>query len=242
MPWPSARIAVVIADFKLRARYLSKLALRPVLYRHPPIGLMPERLHLWTRTLLETGDISGAVVEIGCAGGGTAAWCDRLLRNVGAGKPYVCVDTFGGFASDQFDTDVALGTPERDRHTFSANSPALVRRIVAGLGAPDIRLVQGDICTLPLERLPRRIAACLVDVDLSEPVYAALCKVYPRLAPGGVIVVDDCAEDTSWRARLGYRRFVAEQGLDERYEFGMGLVSAPAHAGPAAETAQTAER
>jgi SAM-dependent methyltransferase len=231
----------VIADLKLRARYLSKVALRPLLYRHPPIGLMPERLYLWTRTLIETKDVPGAVLEIGCSAGGTAAWCDRLLRNIGTEKPYVCVDTFGGFTEEQFAVDAALGTPESVRFDFSANSLNLVRRTVAGLGAPGIRLIQGDVCTLPVERLPRSIAACLVDVDLSEPVYAALRKVYPRLAPGGIIIVDDCPDDAGWRARLGYRRFIAEQGLSERYEFGMGVVTAGPSVRPAAETASSAE-
>lgn len=215
-----------------------KLALRPVLYRHPPIGLEPERLHLWKRTLIETRNVPGAILEIGCAAGGTAAWCDRMLHNIGAEKPYVCVDTFGGFTSDQFAMDAAMGTPSRNRHLFSANSLTLVRRVVTGLGAPDIQLRRGDICTLPAERLPEQIAACLIDVDLSQPVYMALRKVYPRLAPNGVIVVDDCAEDSFWRARLGYRRFITEQGLSERYEFGMGLVSAGSPADGRAPQAQ----
>jgi O-methyltransferase len=221
-------IVFVVSKLKFRALYFSRLALRPLLYRHPPIGLSPERLHLWTRILMETKGVPGAVLEIGCERGGTAVWCDRLLRNIGAEKPYVCIDTFDGFAGDQFAVDTALGTPARDRHTFSANSPKLVRRIVSGLGAPEIQLVQGDILTLPGERLPGQVAACLIDVDLSQPVYAALRKIYPRLSPGGTIVVDDCEENSRWQARLAYRRFTAERALRERYEFGMGLVSAEA--------------
>lgn len=230
------------ANLMPRARYLAKVLLRPVLFRHPPIGLMPERLHLWTRTLIETQHVPGAVVEIGCAAGGTAAWCDRLLRNLGVEKEYVCVDTFEGFSGDQFAVDVASGTPRGDRYLFSANSPRLVQRIVAGLGAPDIRIVRGDICTLPGELLPERVAACLIDVDLSQPVHAALSKVYPRLSPGGVILVDDCPDDSSWRARMGYRRFATERGLTERYEFGMGVLANPSTWGLAAGNVRDARR
>lgn len=215
---------MVIRRVTLRTRYLLKMALRPVLYRHPPIGLEPERLFVWMRTLVDTRDVPGAVVEIGCAAGGTAAVCDRMLRQIGVNKRYVCVDTFGGFVDEQFDVDVGLGTTERVRHQFSANSVTLARRIVTGLGSPDIEFVQGDIVTLPAESLPDRISACLIDVDLSEPVYAALEKAYERLAPDGIIVVDDCAEGT-WKAMDGYRRFIAAHGLQEKYEFGMGFAT-----------------
>ncbi len=221
---PTAGV-VVIGYLRPRARYLLKSTLRPVLYRHPPIGLEPERLYLWMRTLLETKDLPGAVVEIGCAAGGTAALCDRMLRQVGVEKRYVCIDTFGGFVDEQFNVDVGLGTTERVRHKFSANSPWLARRIVRGLGSPDIEFVQGDIVSLPANRLPDRISACLVDVDLSEPVHAAMEKTYERLVPGGMIIVDDCAEGI-WKAKDGYRRFVRASGLEERYEFGMGFVTA----------------
>jgi O-methyltransferase len=215
----------VIGYLKPRARYLLKSTLRPVLYRHPPIGLEPERLYLWMRTLLETRDVPGAVLEVGCAAGGTAAVCDRMLRQVGVTKRYICVDTFGGFVREQFDVDVGLGTAERVRHTFSANSAGLARRIVNGLGSPDVELVQADIVRLPAQELPDQISACLIDVDLSEPVYAAMEKAYQRLSPGGVIVVDDCS-DGVWKAKDGYRRFVRSSGLEEKYEFGMGFVTA----------------
>jgi O-methyltransferase len=216
----------VIGYLRPRVRYLLKSSLRPVLYRHPPIGLEPERLFLWMRTLLDTSNVDGAVVEIGCAAGGTAAVCDRMLRQVGVGKRYVCIDTFDGFVDTQFAVDAERGLTRRVRHQFSANSASLARRVVKGLGSPDIEFVRGDIVNLPAHRLPDRISACLVDVDLSGPVHAAMEKVYKRLSPGGVIVVDDCGEGP-WKAKDGYRRFVQENGLDETYEFGMGFVTAP---------------
>ena len=91
-------------------------------------------------------------------------------------------------------------------------------------GAEFVELVEGDIARVPDSLFPPTVATCLVDVDLSEPTYAALSRIYPRLAPGGVILVDDCPPESSWKARLGYQRFVSEVGLLERYEFGMGIV------------------
>ncbi|MER5178802.1 TylF/MycF/NovP-related O-methyltransferase [Streptomyces sp. NPDC002896] len=215
----------------MRARMyglVKRTPLGPYVNNCPPIRIGPERLYVWTHALMQTGQVPGSVVEVGCSLGGTAMWCDRMLRQSSVHKEYVAIDTFTGFVPEQFNADVALGTPSRLRRTFDYISLPAVRRSAQKMGAPDIRFIQGDICRMSAEQLPRQISACLVDVDLSQPVHAALTKVYPRLAPGGVIVVDDCPEGDDYKARIGYQRFVAEQGLEERYVLGMGVVTEPA--------------
>jgi O-methyltransferase len=207
-----------------RLTYLRRRALARWLYRRPLSQLGPERLYLWSRALVETAEVPGAVVEVGCASGGTAAHCDRLLRNIGASKRYVAIDTFDGFVPEQFDHDAERGTPEAVRHGFAASSEPLVRQILRRLGAPDVELIRADVVTMPPEALPSPISAVLVDVDLSQPVHAALEKVWPRMSPGGIVLVDDCDLRTGFRAREGYRRFCAESGLDEEYAHGMGVL------------------
>ena len=44
----------------------------PLLYRYPPFVLAPERLYPFMHHLIQTKDVPGAVVEIGCNLGGTA--------------------------------------------------------------------------------------------------------------------------------------------------------------------------
>ena len=210
-----------------RARHALKAALRPLLFRYPPVGLQPERLMVWLQTIERTRDVPGTVLEIGCSVGGTTAVSHRLMRNLQIRKPYLALDTFGGFVDEQFSDDTGSQTPEHDRHMFSANSRRLVRRNLDAFGAHDVELLQADVVTVPSSRLPRQVSACLVDVDLSGPVYAALQKVVPLLAPGGVVVVDDCGEDITWRAREAYSRFVTETGRPEIYVHGFGVVEAP---------------
>jgi SAM-dependent methyltransferase len=207
-----------------RIIYLRRRALARWLYRRPLSQLSPERLYLWSKVLIETAGVPGAVIEIGCASGGTTAHCDRLLRNIGAPKRYVAIDTFNGFIPDQFDHDAERGTPEAVRHGFAASSPSLVRQILRQLGAPDVELIRGDIVTMAPETLPQEISAALVDVDLSQPVHAALRKVWPLMAPGGTVLVDDCDPQNGFRAREGFRRFCDEHELAETYEFGMGVL------------------
>jgi SAM-dependent methyltransferase len=223
VPVPPERAAGTSA-LKVGAKRLAKMMLRPLLYRYPPIGLQPERLQLWLRTLIETGPLAGDVVEVGCSLGGTAAFSSRMLRNLGIARRYVCVDTFAGFVPAQFDDDLGRGNREPNRWLFADNSQALVRAILDQHGAQEVELLQGDIATLAEGALPRRIAAALLDVDLAVPIYEGLKKLHPRLVPGGVIVVDDCPERYDWQARQGYERFCLEAGIAPRYELGMGFV------------------
>jgi predicted O-methyltransferase YrrM len=205
----------------------AKSFLRPLIFRYPPIGLQPERLQYWLRTLIETADVGGAVLEVGCSVGGTAAFSSRMLRNLNIDKRYVCVDTFGGFVEDQFKDDVALGNVPSNRGIFSANSLSLTRQILNQHGANHVELVQGDIVTLADSKLPGAISAALLDVDLALPIYEGLKKLYPRLAAGGAILIDDCPPNYDWQARQGYERFCAEFGLTPQYAYGMGIIARP---------------
>lgn len=195
-----------------------------VLYRHAPVGLQPERLYRWLHALREVRDVPGSIVEIGCSVGGTAAVSWKFLDRTGDRRRYVCIDTFAGFVAEQFQADLALGNDPGNRHMFDGNSVNLARWVLAHHGASAVELVRGDIVTLDPARIPSPIAAALVDVDLAEPVRVALARVWPRLSPGGVIVVDDCSGEDHWQARVGYERFVQEHDLPVEYDYDMGIV------------------
>jgi O-methyltransferase len=200
---------------------------------HPLPEIAAEHLYLYLDAMWRTREVGGSVVEVGCFQCGTSAWAMRMLRAMGVDREYVCVDTFGGFVDSQFAHDVQRGTAASLKHGFTFNSPRLVRRFLARWGVPEIKLLEADVVALPATALPPRIAVALVDVDLEEPTFAALEKIYPRLAAGGTIVVDDCSVDPTnpYRgARVGFQRFVQANSLPERYLFGMGVIDKPAPA------------
>jgi predicted O-methyltransferase YrrM len=210
-------------NVKYQLKRLARQALVPLLYRYPPFALTPERLYLFMHHLIETKDVPGAIVEIGCNLGGTAVIARQMMDRLGINKPYICIDTFDGFVEEQFATDVALGTPANDQTMFSGNSKELVAKIMKRHRCGQVELIQGDVMQIPDRLLPDECSAVLLDVDLTEPSYVALNRFWPRLTPGGVILVDDCQESCSWKARLGYARFCEENGLTEQYRYGMGL-------------------
>jgi hypothetical protein len=208
-----------------RLKAAARWALSPILYRYPPFTLAPERLYVYLHYLIERRQVPGAVVEVGCNLGGTAAVAYRMLQRIGISKAYHCIDTFGGFVDEQFAADEGLGTPRANRHFFSGNSRALVAKILRRHGCEGVNLIQGDIVRLPDSALPEPCSVVLLDVDLTEPTAVALRRFWPRLSYGGVILVDDCGEKTDWKARIAYSEFCKEVGLEERYHYGMGIIS-----------------
>lgn len=210
---------------KQQLKHMARSALVPLIYRYPPFVLAPERLYLLLHHLLETKDVAGSVVEVGCNLGGTTVIAKKMLDRLGIAKPYVCIDTFDGFVAEQFASDVELGTPACDQEMFSGNSKELVAKILRQHQCADVELIQGDITTLAVEALPAKCSLALIDVDLTEPTYVALKLLWPRMAAGGVILIDDCPPTSSWKARDGYIRFCNEYGVEQKYLYGMGIVA-----------------
>ena len=204
-----------------------KYSLVPLLYRYPPSSLEPQRLAVFLHGLLEIDGVEGDVGEIGCNHGGTAVLAATLLKRIDSRKRYICYDTFGGFVDAQFEIDARSGTARAMRHDFSGNSIGLVRKILDFHRCQSVELVAGDITVLPEDQLLPRYAALPIDVDLSEPTYRSLQRFWPRMAPGGIIYVDDCPDHSDWRAREGYRRFCQEENLPETYRCGLGLLRKP---------------
>jgi len=205
------------------------LRLAPTLILPKPFfALQPERLYYYLDALWQRREIDGCVVEVGCWLGGTAATAHRFLLETSGSRRYVCIDTFGGFVPEQFEADLANGTPAAERRTFQSNSKATVRKLLDYWAASPIELVQGDIVTLPDAEIPSDIAVCLLDVDLELPIYEGLKRIAPKIVSGGIILVDDCQSDTTFAgARVGYAKYCAEAGIPEEYIFGFGVFRAP---------------
>jgi O-methyltransferase len=91
-----------------------------------------------------------------------------------------------------------------------------VRKTLDLNGFPGVTLVKADASTYDYSRHDQ-ISFALIDVDLYLPVRKALDAIWPRMADGGIIVIDDCAPENIYDGALqAYREFVAERGLPDR--------------------------
>lgn len=222
MPPATDRARSMIAPLVATAKRRARKALAPKLYPTPVSELHPGGLYVYLDALWERRELDGAVVEVGCWLGGTAAMARRMMQRAEMGNRYVCIDTFGGFVPEQLEEEPegSVGTTS----SFASNSPEIVDQLLRQWGVTDVELVQGDIATVAEAKLPERIAVALIDVDLKVPVYEGLRRIYPRLVEGGIAMADDCAAPDWPGAIEGYRQFVAEEGLQEEYRLGMGIV------------------
>jgi hypothetical protein len=164
------------------------------------------------------------------------------LRAFGAPQRVLhCFDTFEGMpppgASDIRHADGAPATailaaaPKNEDSLYWAASPLeTVRGNLAATGYPleHIRFIKGKVeDTLPAH-LPERIALLRLDTDWYASTRHELIHLYPRLAEGGVIIIDDYG---FWRgARRAVDEYLAESGarlllnrIDETGRIGVKL-------------------
>ena len=192
--------------------------------RPPQPQLSAERLYAYLDALWRCREVPGAIVEVGCFRGGTTRVAAQFLSESTINTDYVAVDTFSGFVDGHFDRDLVHGTKRTTRTGFSRNSLPVDRGRLDESGHEHVTLLQADICTIAESALPAEISVCLLDVDLEVPTYEGLRKIVPRLAPGGMVLVDDCHEGNAFAgAKVGYQRFLAEAGMDETYFMNMGV-------------------
>jgi predicted O-methyltransferase YrrM len=128
-------------------------------------------------------NVPGDLVELGVYRGNSAALLATLGRK--AGRHTWLFDTFEGF-----DPRDLKGIDDKSHYTsFTNTSLSNVKKLV---GEDSVTYVQGYFpASLDQVRTPEKIAVVHIDCDLHEPMRAALETFYPRVQPGGVIIMHD---------------------------------------------------
>lgn len=166
-----------------------------------------ERMHaLWTaaRHIAESG-LPGDFVECGVwRGGSVMLMALTLLRHGDASRDLWLYDTFAGMTAPSPDDVQAMsGRAAADilrEHQRTADDPfwgiasrAAVEENLRRTGYPfeRLRFIEGDVtATLPASA-PDRIALLRLDTDWYTSTRHELEHLYPRLASGGVLIIDD---------------------------------------------------
>ena len=127
-------------------------------------------------------DLTGDIAELGVYRGGTAVLLADIARALD--RTAYLLDTFEGFDRNDL-TGIDAGTPAH----FQDTSLEAVRAMV---GEQNVCFIKGHFPASAVA-LPDSATFCLVhlDCDLYTPMRDALNFFYPRLVPGGFLVVHD---------------------------------------------------
>jgi O-methyltransferase len=139
--------------------------------------------------------IPGSVVECGVWRGGMIAGMAEVL---GADRGYFLFDSFEGLPPARADLDGAAAVAwQKDAHSpvHYNNCTAAEEEAAAAMklsGATSFSLVKGWFNeTIPRFAPPSEIAVLRLDCDWYESTRVCLENLYPKVAPGGVVIVDD---------------------------------------------------
>lgn len=187
----------------------------------------PAQLAFLVRCLDETRDVSGVVLEVGCALGKTTLYLDRHLSDVGDDRRYVCVDTFSGFVADDVEVEVQKRNKARELlDGFRVNKKEWFDQNLADNGVLRVSTYESDIKRFDLAAHAPAISFCLLDVDLYQPIQVGLDKIVPLVAPGGIVVVDDVKPNSTFDgAYQAYVEYVERHGLPKEIVHGkLGVI------------------
>jgi predicted O-methyltransferase YrrM len=169
-------------------------------------------------------DIPGSIVECGVwKGGSSMAAALALQAFEGAGRHLYLFDTFTGMTAPT-EADVAFDGSHAEPVYMENRTPTgecswcqagldEVKENMHSTGYPKDRIhfIPGPVeSTLP-EHAPETIALLRLDTDWYESTRHELEHLYPRLSPGGVLIIDDYGH---WEgARKAVDEYIAAHGL-----------------------------
>jgi hypothetical protein len=108
------------------------------------------------------------------------------------------------------------GKEEDKLDGFRVNHKKWFDETIKSNGINRVKSFQADVSEFDFKET-KLISFCLIDVDLYIPIKAALDKVYPLMAKGGIIVVDDCKQNNLFDgAYKAYIEFIETHQLPKK--------------------------
>jgi hypothetical protein len=172
---------------------------------------------------VESNGVPGDIVECGVWRGGNLVIAGLLRKKLGFDRQIWAYDTFAGMTgpttfdfkpAENLDVQGKFAGSERQGYNewCFASEDEVVGNFQDRVGNRDLRVVKGPVeeTLARADNLPDEIAVLRLDTDFYESTKAELNALYPRLASGGVLIIDDYGE---W---AGARKAVDEYFAGQR--------------------------
>jgi hypothetical protein len=150
------------------------------------------------QALRQPGDFVECGVNTGILAGTIADWTGFGGRE---DRTMWLVDTFDGLPDDQIgDDERARGLHEYNAEYRGNDAYAVVLDKFASF--PNVRIVKGRVPEALADVKAERVAYLSLDMNIALPEIAAARHFWPKLVPGGVILLDDY----NWVAHVNQKR------------------------------------
>ena len=166
----------------------------------------PERVYSVCQSAryLVENEIDGDIVECGVwRGGSMMAIARTLLQAADRDRTLHLYDTFSGMPPatdvdrdflDQAAADQLDSQDKQDPKSvwcYSGLDEVKANLSKTSYPATNLRFVQGKVEDTLLDDLPEKISMLRLDTDWYESTKVCLEQLYPRLVPGGILIIDD---------------------------------------------------
>jgi len=210
-------VAISVADI---VRGLVKDAsLLTGVYNHTFFGVYsymfePKQLIFLTECISQVARVPGCFVEVGCAHGNTTVFLKKFMASDQVDRDYYAIDTFSGFRSEHVEHETGIrGKPASIGTHFVDNKKAWFDKTMALHDIQRVTSIECDATKFDFASISP-IAFCLLALDLYQPITAVLPKIYAAMAPGAIMIIDDCKANNLWDGSLqAYNEFVSERQL-----------------------------
>lgn len=161
----------------------------------------------------EAVEVAGDIAEIGVYQGRTTVFLNKYLDSKMTAKKYYAIDTFSGFTANDVDYEVSHREKSPSPYSTLKSSKASFDKVMARNSISRVVAIQADVNNYEFKTMGS-LCFALLDVDLYLPTKKSLTEVYSILSPGGIIIVDDCAEADAYDgSNQAYREFMQENTL-----------------------------
>jgi O-methyltransferase len=145
-------------------------------------------------------EIPGRLAEVGVYKG----YLSKLIHQTAPDRVFYLFDTFAGFPSQ--DLEAGAGDDQR----FSDTTVEAVLNYIGD--ERNIVVRKGYVPETMIGLENERFALALLDLDLYPPTKAGLEFFYPRLSPGGYLLVHDYnSPESNWACRRAVDEFMADK-------------------------------
>lgn len=158
----------------------------------------------------DTKDLTGNIIECGCARCGTSVILASFLKSDHIRKKFFALDSFSGFEKNELKNEKIQGFTDSSSTDFTYNSYDYVVKKIKKLGLSDILIPVKGYFQKTLPKINSNFCMSFIDCDLSESMKYVAETIWPRLSSKGMLFFDDYVSENFKGVKLTVDKFVEQ--------------------------------